>query len=155
MRTVRNSSCLLDRGSPPPGSRHPPRSRHPPWEQAPPGDLLQGMLGYHPPWRLAARHAGRPPTRHAGIPPPCRQTHTCKNITFATSLRTAIKYLAKPSNLVQVWCLISITNASWLKFICQVTVTLAVSFHWSLSLNSVNGSSPAYFLLRNNMTELL
>ena len=40
------------------------------WDSTPPGDLLQGMLGYHP--------------RH------CGQTHTCKNITFATSLQTVI-----------------------------------------------------------------
>ena len=37
-----------------------------------PGNL-QGMLGYHPPWRPAARHAGIPPAMHAGIPPPCEQ----------------------------------------------------------------------------------
>ena len=49
-----------------------------------PGNL-QGMLGYHTPsWRPAARHAGIPPAMHDGIaPPPCGQTHTCKNITFA------------------------------------------------------------------------
>ena len=34
-----------------------------------PGNL-KGMLGYHPPWRPAARHAGIPPAMHAGIPPP-------------------------------------------------------------------------------------
>ena len=34
-----------------------------------PGNL-QGMLGYQPPWRHAARHAGIPPAMHAGIPPP-------------------------------------------------------------------------------------
>ena len=42
-----------------------------------PGNL-QGMLGYHPPWKPAARHAGIPPAMHAGIapsPPPLdRQT---------------------------------------------------------------------------------
>ena len=51
-----------------------------------PGNL-QGMLGYHPHfWRPAARHAGIPPAMDVGIappPPPCGQTHTCKNITFA------------------------------------------------------------------------
>ena len=31
---------------------------------------LQGMLGYHPPWRPTAGHAGIPPAMHAGIPPP-------------------------------------------------------------------------------------
>ena len=37
-----------------------------------PGDL-QGILGYHHPWR-PARHAGIPPAMHAGIPPPlCEQ----------------------------------------------------------------------------------
>ena len=34
-----------------------------------PGNL-QGMLGYHPPLRPAARHAGIPPAMHAEIPPP-------------------------------------------------------------------------------------
>ena len=47
-----------------------------------PGNL-QDMLGYHPTWIPAARHAGIPPAMHAGIAPPCGQTHTCKNITFA------------------------------------------------------------------------
>ena len=37
----------------------------------PPGDLLQGMQGYHLQCML-----GSPP-------PPCGQTHTCKNISFA------------------------------------------------------------------------
>ena len=41
----------------------------------------------------ASRHAGIPPAMHAGIAPPPtlrvdRITDTCKNITFATSLRT-------------------------------------------------------------------
>ena len=42
-----------------------------------PGDL-QGMLGYPPPPRPAARHAGMPPARHAGItslPPPWTDRH--------------------------------------------------------------------------------
>ena len=37
--------------------------------ETPPGHW-QGMLGYHHPWRPAARHAGIPPAMHAGIPPP-------------------------------------------------------------------------------------
>ena len=105
MRTVRSSNHL-SRGSlpqcmlgyqppwsrpprsrrPPPWSRHPqtrhPQSRHPPRadppDQAPPQDLLQGMLGYHLQGML-------------GYHPPCGQTHTCKNITFVTSLRTVTR----------------------------------------------------------------
>ena len=83
-----------------PLDQEPPRAapRHP-WEQAAPckacwdttytpWNLLQGILGYHP-QKPATRHA-RIPARHAGIPTPSprEQTHTCKNITFATSLRT-------------------------------------------------------------------
>ena len=65
MFTVRNSSCLPAGGSPPhpSGSRYPPKEQALPWRPAarhagippaghagiPPGDLLQGMLGYHPP----------------------------------------------------------------------------------------------------------
>ena len=44
-----------------------------PWPNFPPGcgpGNLQGMLGYQPPWRPAARHAGIPPAMHTGIPPP-------------------------------------------------------------------------------------
>ena len=73
----------------PGGLLHTPQSSHPPGSR-------------HPPPRPAARHAGIPPAMHAGIPHPpgdllqgmlgyhlpCGQTHTCKNITFATSLRT-------------------------------------------------------------------
>ena len=73
-------------GFPPhtPGSRHLPRSRQPPHPRS------RHPPGAGPPWRPAARHAGIPPARHAGIPPPPPrgQTHACKNITFATSLRT-------------------------------------------------------------------
>ena len=57
-----------------PRTRHPPPRADPPWDQAlsPPGSR-------HPPG------PGTPPrSRH----PSCGQTHTCKNITFATSLRT-------------------------------------------------------------------
>ena len=47
-----------------------------------PGNL-QGMLGYHSPWRPAARHAGIPPAMHAGLAPPLnRMTDRCKNITL-------------------------------------------------------------------------
>ena len=53
------------------GLRHThPRNRHPPGAGTPLGYHLQGMLGYHP-------HPHGP-------------THTCKNITFATSLWTVI-----------------------------------------------------------------
>ena len=85
MHTVRNSSrllaggCPLGAGTPPPRtrsprSRHPPRSRNPPGSRHPHGDLLQSMLGYYLQGLLGYHH-------------PCGQTHTCKNITFATSLR--------------------------------------------------------------------
>ena len=78
--------CFQERVSTPPGAgtppeQAPPRSRHPPWSRPP---------GADPPWRPVARHAGIPPARHAGIPhpPPSHMDrHTCKNITFATSLR--------------------------------------------------------------------
>ena len=102
MRTVRNSSRLLSGGSPHtqhwarhPSEQAPPQSRHP-REQTPPGirhppgaGTPQSMhpLGAGTP---AARHAGIPPAMHAGIatPPVNRITYMCKNITFATSLRT-------------------------------------------------------------------
>ena len=103
MHTVRNSSRLLAGGAPweqappsprtrPPGAGTPsPQEQESPREQAPlwrpaarhagmppthptPGDLLQGMLGYYLQGMLGYHH-------------PCGQTHTCKNITFATSLR--------------------------------------------------------------------
>ena len=58
-----------------------------------PGDL-QGMLGYHPPPRRPARHAGIPPAMHAGIPPPphpppCEQNswHTLLKILPCPKLR--------------------------------------------------------------------
>ena len=80
MRTVRSSSRLsggrsasvhtTPRSRPPwtrhPRSRHPPGSRHPP-RSRPPGPVT----------------SPRP-----GTPPVDRMTDTCKNITFATSLRT-------------------------------------------------------------------
>ena len=113
MRTVRNSSPPEQA---PPQSRHrpweqtpspragtplgadlsgagptgaePPGARTPPWSMHPPRADPHGSR--HPP---AARHAGIPPAMHAGIAPPPvnRITDTCKNITFATSLRTVIK----------------------------------------------------------------
>ena len=52
------------------------------------GDLLQGMLGYHPSGDLLQGMliAGIPPAMHAGIPPPAppvnRMTDRCKNITL-------------------------------------------------------------------------
>ena len=56
-----------------PGSRHPPEQTSP-QTMHPAGDLLQGMLGYHLQGML-------------GYHPPPGQTHTCKSITFTTSLR--------------------------------------------------------------------
>ena len=87
MRTVHNSSRLLVGVSTPPPSRHPSLRAGPPQEQAPPGSRH-----HPPPPRPAARHAGIPPVRHAGIPSPCGQTDTCKNIIFATSLRTVMTH---------------------------------------------------------------
>ena len=60
--------------------------------------------GIHPP-RPAARHAGIPPAIHAGIhPPPVnRITHTCKNITLATTLLrpVTIQFYTYPSFTLQ------------------------------------------------------
>ena len=95
MRTVRNSSHLLSWGGgvsipleqAPPRSgtsipqSSPPPSRHPPSQSRP------------PPQKPTPRHAGIPPAMHAGIAHPSpvnRMTDRCKNITFATSLRTLI-----------------------------------------------------------------
>ena len=107
MRTVRNSSrLLLGAGVSTPPWEQTPQSRPLPPEQAgrqagtPPRRPIARHAGIpsamhagiaHPP-RPAARHAGIPPARHAGIPPPCGQIHTCKNITFATSLRTVKRF---------------------------------------------------------------
>ena len=66
MRTVRNSSRLLSGA----GSPQPP--------------------GAGTPLPPAARHAGIPPAGIANPPPVDRMTDTCKNITFATSLRTVM-----------------------------------------------------------------
>ena len=86
MRTFCNSSCLLAGGvsSTPPQEQAPPRKKAlppragtpSPGAGTPPGDLLQGMLGYHLQGMLGYH------------PPPREQIHSCKNITFATSLRT-------------------------------------------------------------------
>ena len=97
------TKCML--GYQPPWSRHPPRPgslgarSRPPlletfckaywdttcnacWDSTPPPrDLLQGMLGYHLQGMLGYH------------PPPRGQTHTCKNITFATSLWTVINLI--------------------------------------------------------------
>ena len=51
------------------------------WDSTPPRDLLQGMLGYHLQGMLGYH------------PPPRGQTHTCKNITFSTSLWTVINLI--------------------------------------------------------------
>ena len=62
----------LGPGTPPEQTPH--GTRHcPPWDQAPPRDQAPRPEGGTP---LRSRH------------PSCGQTHTCKNITFATSLRT-------------------------------------------------------------------
>ena len=130
MRTVRNSGHLLLGGLHTPQDQTPPRSRHSPGagtpleqapppgadppEQAPPGSR-------HSP---AARHAGIEPPPHCKAcwdstpcckacwdttcsacwdttPPPVdRMTDTCKNITFATSLRTVTMYFYGDSDLI-------------------------------------------------------
>ena len=105
-------------GSRPPWEQtHPPGAA--PWKQTPQTRYPPGSRpprpGTPPPWRPVARHAGILPAMHAGIsppletcckacwnttckarhaeipPPPCGQTHSCKNITFATSLRTVTR----------------------------------------------------------------
>ena len=87
MRTVRNSSRLLGgsasvhAGIPPPP---PPGPGTPPWEHTPPAADPLGP-GSPPPPR--SRHHF-PRADH-----PCGQTGSCKNITFATSLRTVITHL--------------------------------------------------------------
>ena len=98
MRTICSSGgggclpqCML--GYQPPPTRCPPGA-DPSQTRHPLQDLTcNACWDSTPPWRPAARHAGITPERHAGLPPPCGQTHTCKNITFATSLRTAISEL--------------------------------------------------------------
>ena len=88
----------------PPPEWTPPKTRHTPWRPVTrhagiPPAMHAGIAPTSPsppapaPQRPAARHAGIPPARHAGIPLPCGQTHTCKNITFATSLRTVTNVL--------------------------------------------------------------
>ena len=88
MRTTRSSGsvCLSACWVIPPGvwAWRPPQAR--PLNFPPgcgPGDL-QGMLGYHPPPRPAAKHAGIPPAMHSGIPTPPvnRITDTYRNITL-------------------------------------------------------------------------
>ena len=82
MCTVRSSSCLSRGGLPQRmlGYHHPPGSR-PPWTRHPPGSR-------HPPTRHPP--LGADPPDQATTPPPERMTDTCKNITFATSLRTVM-----------------------------------------------------------------
>ena len=116
-----------------------PRSRHP-LEQAPlrvwawrpplarplsfplgcgPGNL-QGMLGYHAPWRPSERLAGIPPAMHAGIPPPLppprvnRITDTCKNITLSQLCQTHIfMYPRITSNQDSLETILSTSNDGW------------------------------------------
>ena len=87
-------------GSPPPRSR-PPHSRHP-LSQVPPGPGTPSGTR-HPPWDQAPPQDQAPPWEQTpyckacwdticnawwdSIPPVDRMTDTCKNITFATSLR--------------------------------------------------------------------
>ena len=103
MRTVRNSSRLLSGGglhTPPeqealPRSRHPleqapPQSRHPSWSRQPPPQK-QTPQSRHPPPCCKACWDTTCNAYWDSTPPPNRITDTCKNITFATSLRTVIK----------------------------------------------------------------
>ena len=86
MRTVRNSSRLLGGSAsvhagippPPPPTRHTPLGTHTPCSRPP---------GTRPPPPPGSRHHF-PRADH-----PCGQTDRCKNITFATSLRTVITHL--------------------------------------------------------------
>ena len=159
MRTVRNSSRLLSGG----GSPHtPPRSR-PPKAGTPPGaDPPKAVTlprEQAPPWRPAARHAGIPPTMHAGIAPPrsrhplrdllqgmlryhlqCmlgqhpspvnRITDTCKNITFATSLRSVKTQAWGLVQLMWFWqwwrCREKYLNSMW----SQTCATIFLQDHW-------------------------
>ena len=108
MRTVRSSSrggvCLSacwDTNPPsrqppdqaPPGSRplcsrHPRLTRHP-WEQTPSPtrhSLVADLSAADTPTGPGTPWEQTPP--RPDTPLPCGPTHTCKNITFATSLRT-------------------------------------------------------------------
>ena len=80
-------------GGDPPSRQPPPRSR-PPWSRHPlPGDPLGSR---HPQEQATAPHPpeqaspGRRQPPRSSPPPVNRITDTCKNITFATSLRTVI-----------------------------------------------------------------
>ena len=79
MRTVRSSS-RLSRGGLPQCRADTPRSRHPPGTRP---DTPAGSR--HPPEQTPPEQTPPPGTRPD---PPCGQTDACKNITFATSLRT-------------------------------------------------------------------
>ena len=103
-----------------------PPEQAPPWEQAPPQEQAPPWTDPPelPPWVWAWK-----PARHAGIPTPletcCKacwettcnacwdstpyeQTHTCKNITFATSLRT-VKIVFLYTSYIQFCFLLAIT----------------------------------------------
>ena len=110
MRTARSSSRIsrggsasvhpgiptpLTAGTPrsrPPSSRHPPSGSRPPMSRHP-----LGADTPLPPWEQTPQEQTHPPGSRQpsrSTPPrsrlPCGQTHACKNITFATSLRTVI-----------------------------------------------------------------
>ena len=99
MRTIRNSSHLLLGGLPNPS----PPEQAPPWEQT--------SQGADPPGSRPPREQTPPPAEppnckacwdntcnacwESTTPPLDRVTETCKNITFATSLRTVIILLGE------------------------------------------------------------
>ena len=83
MRTVRNSNRLLSGGSPHPPGAGTPLEQAPPWKQTP---LEQAPPRSRPPQSSAPLEQA--PAMHAGKAHPSGQNDTCKNITFATSLRT-------------------------------------------------------------------
>ena len=93
MRTVRSSSHLcrgvsasVYAGIPSLWSSHPPQDQAPP-RADPPDQAPPSPPGADPPVQVHPPGSRQPPpTRH----PPCGQTDACKNITFATSLRTVI-----------------------------------------------------------------
>ena len=90
MRTVRNSSHLLGGGCLLGGVPAPRGS-----VSVPGGCLLLGGAcsqgrGVSAPGGCLLRGGGRIPACTEADPPSCGQTHRCKNITFATSLRTVI-----------------------------------------------------------------
>ena len=102
MRTVRSSSRFSWRGMsasvhaeiPTPRDHVPPGTMYPPGPCTPRDHAPPGTMHIPLPWDKTSPRTMHPlPQDHATpgtMHPPCGQTDTCKNITFATSLRTVI-----------------------------------------------------------------